>query len=120
QFGQSVLWLSGAVNYLWMIIFTLIFTLAFRKWDLGEKVNPFLTVIFGVLAGAASENGGGMAIMFAGLFIIKWIYEKRKVPLASISSILGAILGLIYQLLSPGNMIRSSNKAAYPSFLARV
>lgn len=120
QFGQSVLWVSGAVNYLWMIIFTLIYTLAFRKWDLGERVNPFLAVIFGVLAGAASENGGGMAIMFVGLFIIKWIYEKRKVPVASIVSILGAILGLVYQLLSPGNMMRASNKADYPSLLARV
>ena len=120
QFGQSVLWVSGAVNYLWMLAITLAYTLAFRKWDLGEEVNSVFAVILGVLAGAASENGGGMAIMFAGLFVIKWFIDKKKIPLASLISIIGAILGLIYQLVSPGNLIRTSDPSAYPSFISRL
>lgn len=106
QFGQSMLWVSGAANYLWMANFILLASLGFRKWDLGEKVRPLWAIFLNFLAGSSSENGGGMVILFGLFFLAKWTWEKRRFNPGAFLSVLAGGLGLLIQLVAPGNKIR--------------
>lgn len=107
QFGPAVLWKSGAANYLWMAIFILLEVLAFVSWDRKRPFPKILAAILGALAGAASENGAGMVIMVQVLFVLKWKRQGRKIGLGPVLAILASCLGLAYQIMAPGNMIRS-------------
>lgn len=107
QFGPAVLWKSGAANYLWMAIFILLEVLAFVSWDRKRPFPKVLAIILGALAGAASENGAGMVIIVQVLFVLKWKRERRKIGLGLLLAIFASCLGLAYQVMAPGNMIRS-------------
>lgn len=81
--GFSVLWLSGACNYLWMCAVILLFLLPYRVYilNLCRGEHPYtmivITAITGFLAGASKENGGGAAILWVLLFFIVYGNVKR-------------------------------------------
>lgn len=111
QFGASVLWRSGSFNYLWMILLSLLSAQAFLSWERGEKKRIGLVCLLALGAGSSSENGGGMIILMALLFLAYWHWQKAaswsslKAPLLFV---VFASFGLLLQLLSPGNAHRLS------------
>lgn len=119
NFGQTMLWTSGACNYLWGSVFIFGFLLLFRKLlseydaDLTGK-NMLIAagmLFFGVIAGWCSENTSGGALLLVLILLINYLVdtpkEKRRIPLFSITSIIGLSFGLIMMVLSPGNAQRS-------------
>src|SRR5699024_6830167 len=75
-FGLSVLWVSGAGNYIWMIFFILLFLLPYRKHEFFyDKDNDSIfkvigMFVFGIFSGITNENSSGAMIMSQIMFII--------------------------------------------------
>lgn len=70
EFGSSVLWISGSMNYLWMSIIYTAFILVSMREDRPRAFKLFLYLILSFLAGATNENSGPasalIVVMLAG------------------------------------------------------
>lgn len=112
DFSQTVLWLSGACNYLWGMTIIMGFLTAYRYLLKETKGvgNRILIVIgmffFGVLAGWMNENTSGGAILIVLLMTAIYIYENHKVERWMVTSIGGMVVGFLFMFLAPGNKIR--------------
>lgn len=63
-YGMTVLWASGAANYLWCGVIAMAFLLPYRIYAENGRIknsakNAVLMGIFGVFAGCTNENTGG-------------------------------------------------------------
>lgn len=112
EFGQTVLWLCGACNYLWGSVIILGFISFYRSrlhaadMDHGAG-TALICLIFGVAAGWCNENtsGGALLIMmiFTAFTCVNRKREKKKIILPyMITAHLGVICGLAGMLLAPG------------------
>lgn len=113
-FGQSVLWVSGAGNYLWMSVIYLgfiMYNLKFREASLQTFVAAG---IIGFLAGASNENSGPAAILIVLLFMIKRFIETHKISLVSSISVFFSAVGFLLMLLSPGSQKRGMMSRTWP------
>ena len=109
-FGQSVLWMSGSVNYLWMTAVTLGTLLPYRLRRTDARSPQWLTpamLVVGFIGGSTNENSAGAWILMAVLFIALWARDGRRIPTWSWVGVLGAVAGLVVQLISPGNRLRA-------------
>lgn len=113
-FGQSVLWVSGAGNYLWMSVIYLgfiMYNLKFREASLQTFVAAG---IIGFLAGASNENSGPAVILIVLLFMIKRFIETHKISLVSSISVFFGAVGFLLMLLSPGSQKRGMMSRTWP------
>ena len=114
DFSQTILWLSGACNYLWGVAIILGFITVYRylmKNAKGVKSITAATIgIFplGVLAGWGNENTSGGAILIVLLFTAIYFYENRKLEKWMYSGIAGMFVGFIFLLMAPGNKARGA------------
>lgn len=112
QFGISVLWVSGACNYIWMATLILLFLLPYR-YSLHKKLTPVKSLLctagmipFGFIAGCTNENAGGAAALTAAMLAALYFSSKKRIPLWSITGIIAAGAGLIFLVIAPGNTAR--------------
>ena len=113
-FGQSVLWVSGAGNYLWMSVIYLgfiMYNLKFREASLQTFVAAG---IIGFLAGASNENSGPAAILIVLLFMFKRFIETHKISLVSSISVFFGAVGFLLMLISPGSQKRGMMSRTWP------
>lgn len=108
QFGLTVLWASGAANYLWCATLILLFLLPYRIYlQKGQTKDSILKAvlmgIFGILAGCTNENTGGGAVLMACLFIIICFIKKSKIPKWMWAGTVGGALGVVLLLTAPIN-----------------
>lgn len=131
-FRQTVLWETGACNYLWGAVLIMGFVTLYRyglKRESGgrqesEEVvpkqadglkHPVLWAVFlpvlGVLAGWCNENSSGGGLLMVLLCLGFYLYEKKKglhaIKPWMITGLLGNLAGLAIMVLAPGNAIRS-------------
>lgn len=112
DFSQTVLWLSGACNYLWGMTIILGFITAYRHLLTKVEIVKYKKIIvagmlvLGILAGWGNENTSGGAILIVLLLTVIYFYEKRKIESWMISGIGGMGVGFLFLLLAPGNKIR--------------
>lgn len=131
-FRQTVLWETGACNYLWGAVLIMGFVTLYRyglKQESGggqesEGVvpkqadglkHPVLWAVFlpvlGVLAGWCNENSSGGGLLMVLLCLGFYLYEKKKglhaIKPWMITGLLGNLAGLAIMVLAPGNAIRS-------------
>lgn len=112
DFSQTVLWLSGACNYLWGMTIILGFITAYRYLlENGKNIkNINLAVIglfpLGILAGWGNENTSGGAILIILLLTGIYFWQNLRIEKWMLSGISGATLGFLFLLLAPGNKIR--------------
>lgn len=96
--GSTVLWVSGATNYLWPSLVIILFLLAFR-FDIAARSNWISLGLFilGLLTGLTNEVGGATAFLLALLFTI---FNYRRQPservLTQIFGVLGAGIGFLF------------------------
>lgn len=116
QFGISVMWVSGACNYIWMATLILAFLLPYR-YCLDKKLSSFSGVLaaaamipFGFIAGCTNENAGGAAALTAIMFAAMNLINKKRVPLWSVTGIISAGAGLIFLIMAPGNSKRGGGE----------
>ncbi|MDS0525877.1 DUF6056 family protein [Clostridium sp. SHJSY1] len=109
EFGLSILWISGACNYLWMTVGILLFLIPFRHYEYSKNrnknkfVKALIIIPFGILVGCTNENSGGAMILLVCFYIIYWYIKKIKVPLWSITGIISACIGFGFLIVAPGN-----------------
>lgn len=114
SFDQTILWLSGACNYLWGIVIILGFVTFFRyKTEHVDtlKHEILLTIgifFFGVLAGWCNENTSGGGLLLVLFFIITYYMTNKSIKPWMITGTLGMITGLLFMVLAPGNSVRGA------------
>lgn len=105
-FGQSVLWISGAGNYLWMSIIYLGFILYnLQKRDL-TIWSGLIAAVLGFLTGASNENSGPAAVLIVLLFFIKNWLDTKKINWVTVIGVVFSGIGFISMMLSPGSQAR--------------
>lgn len=112
SFAQTVLWETGACNYLWGSTIIMSYISAFRfclkkNYAGGSQIAPaILLFILGILAGWCNENTSGGCILIICIWIGLYILETKKVRVWMISGAVGNFIGFLFMILAPGNANR--------------
>lgn len=116
-FRQTVLWETGACNYLWGSVIIMSFVTLYRyalKWEQKRpKRRAGFTVcvlVLGILAGWCNENtsGGGLLVTLGCLLFYLLETQGRKLRLWMILGPAGQLTGLLLMVLAPGNAVRAA------------
>lgn len=117
--GDTVLWMTGSGNYLWGTVLILLFILPYRFYE-GKPQNTiqlyvyaFFSFIYGIIAGWTNENTGGATIILAILFISLYKIHKWSIPKWAITGVSGAIIGYLFMIIAPGNMVRAGESMPF-------
>lgn len=105
-FGQVFLWLDGACNYSWALVFELIFLYPYVSAWLGRKDQRKLPVLLlfileAAVAGSYSENAALAALCLSFLILAGLTLRQRKLPLRLLLTFLAACGGFLVLMLSP-------------------
>ena len=112
-FGQSVLWLSGSGNYLWMSLIYLGFILFNLKRHELNFTNVLSAILLGFLTGASNENSGPAAVLIVLLFMLKRFIKERKINLVTIIGVIFSAIGFLVMMLSPGSQKRGTMQRTF-------
>ena len=122
SFGQTMLWICGACNYLWGSVFILAFITFYRHFlDKAEEIKKQWPVavgafFLGVLAGWCNENTSGGCLLIALMFGLNFWWQKKqegkkKIYPFMVTGVAGMFCGLLGMLLAPGVRNRSTTMA---------
>ncbi len=120
-FGQVNLWLDGACNYLWSIVFGLAFLLPFaREWLAGERLRrPATKTLFVVLsffAGAYLESTSAAVIFIAAVLLLMTAVSRRRKPAVyGVFAVVIAFLGYLSIYLAPAQWANKSGSFELPA-----
>lgn len=112
-FGDTILWITGAANYLWGTVLILLFLLPYRLYQgrkfsmLEQFIFSVLLFAFGVLAGWTNENTAGAMILIVLFFYSYYRSVRWKIPVWSVCGLIGAVFGYMVMILAPGNFERA-------------
>lgn len=125
-FADTVLWVTGSLNYLWGTVIILLFLVPYRLHS-GYTKNPLKTILYavgmfllGIIAGWTSENVSIGMIGIVVMFFIYYRIQKWKIPVWGIAGFVGSIAGYAFMILAPGNFVRASEGGASVSGLKLV
>lgn len=113
-FAQANLWQDGACNYLWSVVFCLLFLRPFVGGYLQDKPLTgglrkagFLVLSF--LAGAYSETLSAASVFMAGVFTALMVFQqKKKCDSLWIVSIVIAFAGYLSIYLAPAQWVEKA------------
>ena len=114
DFGQSYLWMTGASNYLYGPIITLLYLIPFRRSISSLKMLSVpksilyssVMLLLGLIAGNSNENNGVTVVFISVVFIVYCIIKYKSVRVWSVFGLIGSIAGCLLMLLSPGTKER--------------
>ncbi len=107
-FGQVFLWLDGSCNYLWGVVIGLLFALPFIRAFLFDKPVQslplnILLVVFGLFAGAYSENGSAGFIAIVILIqLAQLILQHKRLSIWGVAATVSSLIGFGLMILAPG------------------
>ncbi|WP_270344386.1 DUF6056 family protein [Lactococcus petauri] len=106
EFGKSVLWLSGAGNYLWTSIIYSSFLLFNLKTQKSNLFTCTIAIFLGFISGATNENSGP-AITLVIILLIIWKYlSSKSLDVWRIVGVFSSFVGYIIMISSPGSQKR--------------
>lgn len=114
SFDQTVLWVSGACNYLWGATIILGFVTLYRYMIKNAdhvKHGALLAIglfILGVLGGWCNENTSGGGFLLVLFYAISYYYRNKRLKPWMVSGICGMFTGLLFMVMAPGNRIRGA------------
>ncbi len=112
--GQTVLWVSGACNYLWgaAIILSMV---TFYRYKLANEDRiryPRLLAVgmffLGWLSGWCNENTSGGALLLVLFGAVVFFYQQRHIRPWMLTGIVGMLTGLVCMVVAPGNARRAA------------
>lgn len=115
SFDQTVLWETGACNYLWGSTIIMGYLSAFRYCKKADyagtaQIAPAVGLfLLGILAGWCNENTSGGCILLVMIWTGWYLWEKKRVRAWMICGIAGNLVGFLFMVLAPGN----SNRMQY-------
>ncbi len=104
SFGDNVLWLSGAVNYLWPSVWML-FCMHWVRTKFADFRLPQL-LLFSLAAGVCAMTNETTGGMLGIVFLLTCLSQKRKPLPYYLLPLLTMIAGTLVVILSPGNAVR--------------
>lgn len=112
-FSETVLWITGSVNYTWGTLIILFFIYPFYTYFLNGKVNNSwirsIGMFFaGIIAGWTNENTAFSMILMIIALLVYLKITKKEIPVWIITGLIGACIGYLIMILAPGNYIRSA------------
>lgn len=114
SFDQTILWLSGACNYLWGAVIILGFV-TFYRYKVkhadeikNEKLLALGIFFFGVLGGWCNENTSGGGFLIVLFSMAAYYFAKKKIKPWMITGALGMFTGLLAMVMAPGNSARGA------------
>jgi len=118
SFGQTMLWICGACNYLWGSVIILGFVTLYRYFlNRGEKIKhgglwAAGLFLYGIAAGWCNENTSGGGLLLVIMFGLNyWWNHKRQgrrgVYPFMVSGVLGMCCGMLGMISAPGIRNRS-------------
>lgn len=106
-YGQTVLWMDGAFNYLWTAVFVLIALLPFRNPEIyDKKINQFIFPFIGLIAGWSSETISAGLVFFQFWFILYFMFNKKKHVIPYIITMFVSFVGYCLMMFAPAQMNR--------------
>lgn len=122
DFRQTVLWETGACNYLWTTTIILGFMTLCRREYLRAAVGKTRPAagqlplaaglfLFGIVAGWCSENTSGACLVYLLLLLFLTRREHRQILVPVVAGAIGNLIGLLFMVLAPGNALRSAQRA---------
>ncbi len=113
EFRETILWQTGACNYLWgttnILGFVTLFKFICRR--AGKVKNPALWAVLlfvtGVIAGWCNENTSGGGLLLVLLYLGFMVWEKKKVKPWLYAGPVGMLTGLLFMVAAPGNRGRA-------------
>ncbi|MBR5914083.1 MAG: hypothetical protein IKZ58_06965 [Selenomonadaceae bacterium] len=112
DFVFTEVWMTGAINYLWMTTLELLFLLPFALkyhnknfWINPPKWSLPAMVVTGLIAGWSIEPGASITMLVTFLFVITFWREKSLQSWMTIGFIF-LTLGFLLLIFAPGNMER--------------
>lgn len=112
EFLLTNIWMTGAINYLWMVTLELIFILPFAMkyrdknfWKNPPAWSVPLMAILGLLAGWSIEPGASITLFVTFFAVIKFWHEKNLPMWAKVGFIF-LFAGFLILILAPGNIQR--------------
>lgn len=112
SFAQTILWETGACNYLWGSTIIMGYISAFRyckKEDYTgtSQIAPAVGLfLLGILAGWCNENTSGGCILLVVIWTGWYLWEHKRVRIWMLSGIVGNMIGFLFMILAPGNANR--------------
>lgn len=112
SFAQTVLWQTGACNYLWGSAIIMGYLSAVRycmkaDYDGISQIAPAVGLfLLGVAAGWCNENTSGGCILVVCIWFGFYIWEKKRVRIWMLSGVAGNLIGFLFMILAPGNANR--------------
>lgn len=119
EFGSSVLWISGSMNYLWMSIIYTAFILVSMREDRPRAFKLFLYLILSFLAGATNENSGPASALIVVMLAGYEYMVNRRISWWKISGAVIAMGGFILMMSSPGSQKRGGSNFSLDIFASR-
>lgn len=108
---HTIIWLSGACNYLWAMVLLLLFLIPYIRHyftdgevEYGSWLAPVMFFL-GLAAGDTNEN----TICWIGLTVFSYLwkcYRYKTLRLWMIAGFIGLSLGYGLLVLAPGNLVR--------------
>lgn len=127
QYGLTVLWASGAANYLWCAAIILAYLLPYRKYALSDNGKPddstknlVIMSVFRLFAGCTSENTGGGLVLMCMLFVILYKIKGLKIPRWSLAGILSSAAGAFVLISAPSSGNKLSGDLTLELISARI
>jgi hypothetical protein len=114
-FGDTILWITGAANYLWGTWIILLFLLPYRLFagkesSLSSQVAASIGILpLSLLAGWTNENTAAAMILTALLFLVYFRSHKWRIPVWAVVGLIGAIIGFALMIFAPGNYERAGD-----------
>lgn len=111
-FGQDILWISGAANYMWSSIIPLFFLMFWRMYPNNypeyykKPAFVFLMFFLGIFSGWMNENVSVGILWLLGCYCVLYKFQYKKLPAFSVSGIIGTLIGSSLLWLAPGNFAR--------------
>lgn len=105
-FGDSVIWLSGAVNYLWpgtLLMYCIYF--CERNFDSKKAGTNVIMLLLTALSASTNEMTGGMLAVWLTAHLIT---KKRKINIKAVLFYILCIGGECLVVLAPGNANRAA------------
>lgn len=109
--GDTLLWLSGSMNYLYSIVWALFFLWIFSKVQNGQSINFILLFICGLFTGWTHE-ALGLCLSGAVFFYCCLLYRDKGFSRSLIPLIIGLWIGTLFVALSPGIWNRADGSVA--------
>lgn len=118
-FGQTILWTTGAINYLWTSCFVVLFIIIFRKQKEQPIENPLKIALLFLMSLFIAWMNESVTFGVAVALFIYFLFNFKNIKRSEFFMLLGFGLGVLLIVFSPGTFNRVGNEAQIKFSLKR-